>query len=198
MKGFCNYLNRANFAAGGFQLAHLYFHFQEARLRIGIYPGSFDPVTLGHWDLIQRASKLVDQLIVGVLQNPSKNPTFSLVERMGFLEELSRGQGGIEVATFNGLLVEYARQRSAKFIIRGVRAFSDFEYEFQMALTNRKLAPELETVFLMPKEENSVISSRIVREVGMMGGDISDLVPTCLKDAIASKLAQASVGNGGQ
>jgi pantetheine-phosphate adenylyltransferase len=165
---------------------------QEARLRIGIYPGSFDPVTLGHWDLILRASNLVDKLIVGVLRNPSKQPTFSLEERMGFLSELSKGHESIEIAIFKGLLVEYARQRDAKFIIRGVRAFSDFEYEFQMALTNRKLAPELETVFLMPKEENSVISSRIVREVGMMGGDISDLVPKSLKDAIASKLSQVA------
>ena len=157
-------------------------------MRIGIYPGSFDPVTLGHWDLILRGAKLVDQLIVAVLHNPAKHPTFSLSERMDFLLELSQEHTNIEVATFNGLLVEYARQRGARFIIRGVRAFSDFEYEFQMALTNRKLAPELETVFLMPKEENSVISSRIVREVGTMGGDISGLAPEKLKDRIAAKL----------
>jgi pantetheine-phosphate adenylyltransferase len=158
-------------------------------LRIGIYPGSFDPVTLGHWDLILRATNLVDHLIVAVLHNTSKQPTFSLDERVGLLSELSAGYSSIEVTTFHGLLVECARQRAAKFIIRGVRAFSDFEYEFQMALTNRKLAPELETVFLMPKEENSVISSRIVREVGKMGGDISGLVPELLKDRIAAKLA---------
>jgi len=157
-------------------------------LRIGIYPGSFDPVTLGHWDLILRATNLVDHLIVAVLHNPSKQPTFSLAERMDFLRELSAENSSVEVAAFNGLLVECARQRGAKFIIRGVRAFSDFEYEFQMALTNRKLAPELETVFLMPKEENSVISSRIVREVGMMGGDISGLVPEILKERIADRL----------
>jgi len=157
-------------------------------LRIGIYPGSFDPVTLGHWDLIFRATKLVDRLIVAVLCNPTKHPTFSVNERMEFLRELSNDYPTIEVATFEGLLVEYARQRGAQFIIRGVRAFSDFEYEFQMALTNRKLAPELETVFLMPKEENSVISSRIVREVGMMGGDISGLAPECLKDRILARL----------
>jgi len=161
-------------------------------LRIGIYPGSFDPVTLGHWDLILRAAKLVDRLIVAVLCNSSKNPAFSLDERMDFLRELSREHPMIEIATFNGLLVKYARQRGAQFIIRGVRAFSDFEYEFQMALTNRKLAPELETVFLMPKEENSVISSRIVREVGMMGGDISGLVPESLKDRIGAKLKRAA------
>jgi len=157
-------------------------------LRIGIYPGTFDPVTLGHWDLIQRASKLADKLIVAVLHNPAKNPVFSLEERLGFLRELSSGHAGIEVSTFHGLLVEYARQEGAQFIIRGVRAFSDFEYEFQMAITNRKLAPELETVFLMPKEENSVTSSRIVREVGTMGGDLSGLVPEQLKAKIAEKL----------
>ena len=157
-------------------------------MRIGIYPGTFDPVTLGHWDLIQRAAKLVDKLIVAVLHNPAKAPVFCLDERMGLLRDLSSGRQGIEVATFNGLLVEYARQEGAQFIVRGVRAFSDFEYEFQMALTNRKLAPELETVFLMPKEENSVISSRIVREVGTMGGNLAGLVPEQLKSRIAEKL----------
>jgi len=160
-------------------------------LRIGIYPGSFDPVTLGHWDLILRGAKLVDQLIVAVLHNPAKHPKFDLSERIELLCELSKDYPNIEVATFDGLLVEYARRRGASFIIRGVRAFSDFEYEFQMALTNRKLAPELETVFLMPKEENSVISSRIVREVGTMGGDISGLVPEILKDRITAKLRNA-------
>jgi len=160
----------------------------EDKLRIGIYPGTFDPVTLGHWDLIQRATKLVDRLIVAVLHNPAKNPVFSLEERIGFLKDLSGGHTGIAVDTFHGLLVEYARQEGAQFIVRGVRAFSDFEYEFQMAITNRKLAPELETVFLMPKEENSVVSSRIVREVGTMGGDLAGLVPEQLKTRIAEKL----------
>jgi pantetheine-phosphate adenylyltransferase len=157
-------------------------------LRIGVYPGTFDPVTIGHWDLIFRAATLVDHLIVAVLHNPAKTPTFTLSERLSFLSELAQGIPNIEVATFNGLLVEFARQKGALFIIRGVRAFSDFEYEFQMALTNRKLAPELETVFLMPKEENSVISSRIVREVGIMGGDITGLVPGNLKDQIMAGL----------
>jgi len=157
-------------------------------LRIGIYPGTFDPVTLGHWDLIQRAAKLVDRLIVAVLHNPTKCPVFSLEERIELLKDLSSGHQGISVDTFHGLLVEYARQEGAQFIVRGVRAFSDFEYEFQMAITNRKLAPELETVFLMPKEENSVTSSRIVREVGTMGGDLAGLVPERLKTRIAEKL----------
>jgi pantetheine-phosphate adenylyltransferase len=159
-------------------------------LRIGIYPGSFDPVTLGHHDLVLRAANMVDRLLVAVLNNTSKTPTFSLSERMDFLKELFRDRPSIEVTTFDGLLVAGARQKGASLIIRGVRAFSDFEYEFQMALANRQLDPELETVFLLPKLENSFISSRVVREVGMMGGDISGLVPETLKDRIAAKLRQ--------
>ena len=161
-------------------------------MRIGIYPGSFDPVTLGHWDLIQRAETLVDHLVVGVLHNPVKHPTFSVAERVDFLREMLDGRPNVEIASFDGLLVDFVRSCHARFIIRGVRAFSDFEYEFQMALTNRKLAPELETVFLMPKEENSVISSRIVREVGSMGGDITGLVPERLRERIAARLMDPS------
>jgi pantetheine-phosphate adenylyltransferase len=157
-------------------------------LRIAIYPGSFDPVTLGHWDLVQRASKLVDRLVVAVLHNPAKQCAFSVAERVDFLRELLGATPGVEVSTFHGLLVDYARQQGAAFIVRGVRAFSDFEYEFQMALMNRKLAPDLETVFLMPKEEYSVVSSRMVREVGAMGGDISGLVPDLLRERIAARL----------
>jgi pantetheine-phosphate adenylyltransferase len=157
-------------------------------LRIAIYPGSFDPVTLGHWDLIKRAEKLADKLVVAVLHNPSKNCAFSVAERVDFLRELLEDAPNVEVQTFNGLLVDFAHQQGAGFIVRGVRAFSDFEYEFQMAIMNRKLAPDLETVFLMPKEENSVVSSRIVREVGAMGGDISGLVPALLLERIALRL----------
>jgi pantetheine-phosphate adenylyltransferase len=157
-------------------------------LRTAIYPGSFDPVTLGHWDLIQRAEKLVDRLVVAVLHNPAKHCAFSVAERVDFLRELIGEGSRIEVATFNGLLVDFAHQENAQFIIRGVRAFSDFEYEFQMALMNRKLASDLETVFLMPKEEYSVVSSRMVREVGAMGGDISGLVPVPLCERIAARL----------
>lgn len=157
-------------------------------MRTAIYPGSFDPVTLGHWDLILRARKLVDRLIVAVLHNPAKSGAFTVAERVDYLRELTQGMPGIEVATFHGLLVDFARQQGASFIIRGVRAFSDFEYEFQMALMNRKLSAELETVFLMPKEEYSVVSSRMVREVGGMGGDISGLVPEPLVGRISAKL----------
>ena len=157
-------------------------------MRTAIYPGSFDPMTLGHWDLIQRADKLVDRLVVAVLHNPAKTGAFTVEERMAFLKELTKGMPHVEVTTFHGLLVDFAKQQEAHFIVRGVRAFSDFEYEFQMALMNRKLAPDLETVFLMPKEEYSVVSSRMVREVGAMGGDISGLVPEMLVERITSRL----------
>ncbi len=157
-------------------------------MRTAIYPGSFDPVTLGHWDLIQRADKLVDRLIVAVLHNPAKTGAFSVAERMEFLRELTKDSPNVEITTFHGLLVDYARQMDAHFIVRGVRAFSDFEYEFQMALMNRKLSADLETVFLMPKEEYSVVSSRMVREVGGMGGDLSGLVPEPLVERIAARL----------
>ncbi len=157
-------------------------------MRIAIYPGSFDPVTLGHYDLIQRAEKLVDRLVVAVLHNPAKSCAFSVAERVDFLRELLADAPNVEVTTFHGLLVDFAKQQGAHFIVRGVRAFSDFEYEFQMALMNRKLASDLETVFLMPKEEYSVVSSRIVREVGAMGGNISGLVPELLLERISTRL----------
>ncbi|MBK8727149.1 MAG: pantetheine-phosphate adenylyltransferase [Holophagaceae bacterium] len=159
-------------------------------MRTGIYPGSFDPVTMGHWDVILRAEKLVDRLIVAVLHNPAKQGAFSVEERVGFLRELVAPLPNIEVTSFHGLLVDYAKQMEASFIVRGVRAFSDFEYEFQMALMNRKLAPDLETVFLMPKEKYSAVSSRLVREIGGMGGNLSDLVPESLRERIAAKLLQ--------
>ncbi len=159
-------------------------------MRIAIYPGSFDPVTMGHWDVIQRADRLVDKLIVAVLHNPAKQGAFTVEERVAFLRELMASHPNIEVTSFHGLLVDYAKQMEASFIIRGVRAFSDFEYEFQMALMNRKLAPDLETVFLMPKEKYSAVSSRLVREIGGMGGNLSDLVPESLRERIAAKLRQ--------
>ena len=159
-------------------------------MRTAIYPGSFDPVTMGHWDVIQRADKLVDRLIVAVLHNPAKQGAFTVEERTGFLMELVAPLPHIEVTSFHGLLVDFARQQEANFIVRGVRAFSDFEYEFQMALMNRKLAPDLETVFLMPKEKYSAVSSRLVREIGGMGGNLTDIVPDSLRERIASKLRQ--------
>ena len=157
-------------------------------MRSAIYPGSFDPVTLGHWDLIKRAAKLVDRLVVAVLHNPSKSAAFSVEERVAMLEELTAALPRVEVTSFNGLLVDFAKVQEAQVIVRGVRAFSDFEYEFQMALMNRKLAPDLETVFLMPKEKYSAVSSRLVREIGSMGGNLTDLVPEVLRTRIAERL----------
>ena len=160
-------------------------------MRTAIYPGSFDPVTLGHWDIIQRAEKLVDQLVVAVLQNPSKTSAFTVDERVAMLRELVGDRPGVIITSFHGLLVDFAKSQGAQFIVRGVRAFSDIEYEFQMALMNRKLAPELETVFLMPKEKYSAVSSRLVREIGSMGGNLSDLVPDILRGRIAGRLGKS-------
>jgi pantetheine-phosphate adenylyltransferase len=160
----------------------------EVFVRTAIYPGSFDPVTLGHWDIIQRAEKLADKLVVAVLHNPAKTPAFSVDERMAMLRELTKDFPGIEITSFNGLLVDFAKTQGAQSIVRGVRAFSDFEYEFQMALMNRKLAPELETVFLMPKEKYSAVSSRLVREIGAFGGNLTELVPELLRERIAGRL----------
>lgn len=160
-------------------------------MRSAIYPGSFDPVTLGHWDLIQRAAKLVDRLVVAVLHNPAKSPAFSVEERVAMLKELVAPLPQVEITAFHGLLVDFAKAQNAQVIVRGVRAFSDFEYEFQMALMNRKLAPDLETVFLMPKEKYSAVSSRFVREIGGMGGNLTDLVPETLRERIAERLKKA-------
>lgn len=157
-------------------------------MRSAIYPGSFDPVTLGHWDLIQRAGKLVDRLVVAVLHNPAKSPAFSVEERVTMLKELAHNLPHVEVTSFHGLLVDFAKSQDVQVIVRGVRAFSDFEYEFQMAIMNRKLAPELETMFLMPKEKYSAVSSRFVREIGSMGGTLNDLVPEVLRARIAERL----------
>jgi len=159
-------------------------------VRTAIYPGSFDPVTLGHWDIIQRAEKLVDRLVVAVLHNPTKTAAFSVEERVAMLRDLTGDRPIIEITSFHGLLVDFAKSQGAQFIVRGVRAFSDFEYEFQMALMNRKLAPELETVFLMPKEKYSAVSSRFVREIGSMGGNLSELVPESLRERISTQLAK--------
>ncbi len=157
-------------------------------MRKAIYPGSFDPVTLGHWDIIQRAEKLVDRLVVAVLHNPAKQAAFSVEERLEMLRGLVSPLPNVEVMAFHGLLVDFAKAQGAQCIVRGVRAFSDFEYEFQMALMNRKLAPDLETLFLMPKEKYSAVSSRLVREIGSFGGELHELVPESLRERIAKGL----------
>ena len=142
-----------------------------------LYPGTFDPPTNGHVDLIQRGSKLFEHLTVGILMNPIKNPLFTVEERVEMLSEATRSMDNVSVATFDGLMVDFARQLGAMAVLRGIRAISDYEHEFQMALMNRRLAPEIETVFLKPAGRYSFISSRMLKEVFSFGGDVSGLVP---------------------
>jgi pantetheine-phosphate adenylyltransferase len=142
-----------------------------------IYPGTFDPPTNGHVDLIHRGCKLFDHLTVAVLNNPGKDPLFTVSERVEMLEEATRSLGNVSVATFNGLMVDFAHQQGATAVLRGIRAISDYEYEFQMALMNRRLAPDIESVFLQPAGRYSFVSSRMVKEVFSFGGDITSLVP---------------------
>jgi len=142
-----------------------------------LYPGTFDPPTNGHIDLIQRGSKLFEHLTVGILNNPVKNPLFTVKERAEMLREATSGLGNVSVATFDGLMVDFARQLGALAVLRGIRAISDYEHEFQMALMNRRLAPEIETVFLQPAGRYSFISSRMLKEVFSFGGDVTGLVP---------------------
>jgi len=144
---------------------------------IAIYPGSFDPLTNGHIDLVERAARLFDNLILAVVHNPSKNPLFSVEERMEMLREAASPFPNVEVDSFEGLLVNYASMKRAGVLIRGIRAISDYEYELQMALMNRRLRPEIETVFLMAGEAYSFVSSRMVKEACRLGGDVSGLVP---------------------
>jgi pantetheine-phosphate adenylyltransferase len=142
-----------------------------------IYPGTFDPPTNGHLDLIERGAKIFDHLTVAILINPVKDPLFTLKERVKMLKEVAAGIGNVSVATFDGLMVEFARQQGAMAVLRGIRAISDYEYEFQMALMNRRLAPEIETVFLQPAGRYSFVSSRLVKEVFSLGGDVTGLLP---------------------
>ena len=142
-----------------------------------LYPGTFDPPTNGHLDLIERGSKLFDRLIVAILNNPGKDPLFTVEERVEMLKESTAALKNVSVATFDGLMVEFARKQGAKAVLRGIRAISDYEYEFQMALMNRRLAPEIETVFLQPAGRYSFVSSRMLKEVFSFGGDVSGLVP---------------------
>ncbi|ATG72549.1 pantetheine-phosphate adenylyltransferase [Zobellella denitrificans] len=153
-----------------------------------IYPGTFDPITNGHLDLIERASRLFNEVVVGVAFSPSKRPMFSLDERVELVKEVTGQLGNVTVVGFSGLLVDFARAHRANVLIRGLRAVSDFEYEFQLANMNRRLMPELESVFLTPAEENSFISSTLVKEVAIHGGDISQFVPAAVAEAVATKL----------
>ena len=142
-----------------------------------LYPGTFDPPTNGHLDLIQRGAKLFEHLTVAILVNPVKDPLFTVEERVEMLKESTASLGNVSVATFDGLMVEFARRQGASAVLRGIRAISDYEYEFQMALMNRRLAPEIETVFLQPAGRYSFVSSRMVKEVFSFGGDVSGLLP---------------------
>lgn len=158
---------------------------------IAIYPGSFDPFTNGHLDLIERSTHLFDKLIVAVLRNEEKRPLFSVEERQAMLREVLAGYANVEVDAFDGLLVDFASRRGASVILRGIRAISDYEYELQMALMNRRLHPEIETVFLLASEDYSFISSRLVKEVAALGGNISGLVPPVVEQRLKQKFQGA-------
>ena len=156
-----------------------------------IYPGTFDPFTLGHLDVLKRAAVLFDEVIVSVAKSSSKNTMLSLEERTGIITESAAGIKNCSIESFDGLLVNYAKEKNAGVIIRGLRAISDFEYEFQMALTNRKIAENIETVFLMPGEKYSFISSTLVREIAKYGGDVSEFVPEAALKIIRSKYSKS-------
>jgi pantetheine-phosphate adenylyltransferase len=160
-----------------------------------IYPGSFDPVTNGHLDLIARAAKIFDHLVVAILRNSQKNPLFTVEERVAMLSEGIAEFGNVSVSTFDGLLVDYAREQRAHAVVRGIRAISDYEYEFQMALMDRRLSPDVETIFLMPDAKYSFVSSRLVKEVFRLGGSVDGLVPKFvierMKDKSRSMIAES-------
>ncbi len=154
-----------------------------------IYPGTFDPLTNGHLDLIARGAKIVDELVVAILRNSDKAaPLFTVEERQEMLTEATRDFHNVSVDTFGGLLVDFARERGAKAVLRGIRAISDYEYEFQMAMMNRKLDPELETLFMMPAEKYTYVSSRLIKGVFQLGGDVSALVPPLVVERLRSKV----------
>jgi len=153
-----------------------------------LYPGSFDPPTNGHVDLIQRGSRLFDHLVVAILKNSTKDPLFTVEERVEMLRESTADLANVSIATFNGLMVDFARQQGATAVLRGIRAISDYEYEFQMALMNRRLAPEIETVFLQPAGRYSFVSSRLVKEVFSLGGDVTGLLPPIVLKRLRARL----------
>ena len=153
----------------------------EGRTQLAVYPGSFDPLTNGHVDIIRRGARLFDRIVIAILVNLDKAPLFAVEERVEIAREVFKGQSNVEVDTFGGLLVDYARRRQASVIVRGLRAISDFEYELQMALMNRRLNDEIETVFMMPAEAYTYVSSRLVKEVVALGGSVAGLVPAVVE-----------------
>jgi pantetheine-phosphate adenylyltransferase len=156
-----------------------------------IYPGTFDPLTNGHLDLIARGAKIVDHLVVAILRNAEKaTPLFTVPERVEMLTEATNGFGNVSVATFDGLLVDFCREQGATAVLRGIRAISDYEYEFQMAMMNRKLAPEIETLFMMPAEKYTYVSSRLIKGVFELGGDVSSLVPPLVEERLKAKVTR--------
>ena len=157
-------------------------------MKIAIYPGSFDPITNGHLDIIRRAAALCDRLLIAVARNSTKQGMFSVTERMELIQQVVEWPH-VEVVTFDGLLVDYAKQMGAKAIIRGLRAVTDFEYEFQMALMNHRLQPQVETIFLTAREDYTYLSSKLIKEVGALGGDITEFVPPVVAKALASRQA---------
>jgi pantetheine-phosphate adenylyltransferase len=159
---------------------------RQPKMRKAVYPGSFDPITNGHVDIIKRGLKIFDRILVAVLENPKKKPLFSAEERVSMIKDIFAGQKNTEAKAFHGLLVEFAKKNDAKVVIRGLRAISDFEYEFQMALMNMKLDPEIETFFMMPNLSYSFLSSNMVKEIFMLGGCLRDLVP----DQVEKKLRE--------
>jgi pantetheine-phosphate adenylyltransferase len=159
---------------------------------VAIYPGTFDPLTNGHVDIIARGARLFDRIIVAVLVNAEKSPLFTMTERLEIARTVFKGLPNVEVDTFDGLLVDYVERRGAQVIVRGLRAVSDFEFEFQMALMNRRLNDKIETVFMMPAEQYSYISSRLIKEVFSLGGRVHGLVPDMVEQRLRDKVAQAA------
>jgi pantetheine-phosphate adenylyltransferase len=155
--------------------------------RIAVYPGSFDPLTNGHVDIILRGARLFDRIVVGVLVNSEKHPLFSVDERLAMIRDVFTDRPNVEAESFQGLLADYARRKQASAIVRGLRAVADFEYEMQMALMNRHLHADIETVFMMPAEQYTFVSSRLIREVALLGGSVSGLVPAVVESRLAAK-----------
>jgi pantetheine-phosphate adenylyltransferase len=155
---------------------------------VAVYPGSFDPPTNGHVDIISRGARLFDRIVVAILVNAEKSPLFTMAERVEILRDVFKDQRNVEVDTFDGLLVDYVERRQAQVIVRGLRAVSDFEFEFQMTLMNRRLSPRIETVFMMPAEQYTYISSRLIKEVFALGGQVQGLVPDLVEQRLRAKV----------